>query len=332
MRLTSFRPGLMLLVLAACGDDGGDVTAPPETASFIVSVTGEGSGAGRVTTAIGQEPAISCDLVGAETPAGNCTASYPEATVVTLTVTPESNSLFDGWGGDAATCGTTPTCSLTITANQSVVARLSTTATTGTVEVVSSAFYPQPNFGVEGAVIWVAEVRNTSSQVVESAEIDFTTYDAAGAILATSGAFVGPIPPGETRVEQSFADYLGTEASAEFEVMDVQFGTGETNLSGAEIVSSNWQLDPDFGSEGAVTWVVEVRNTTSAPLGSVEIEFSTYDAAGQIVAAAFTFIDDIPPGETRLAEGVADYHGTEATAKFQVGNITDGVTASRSRR
>jgi hypothetical protein len=206
-----------------------------------------------------------------------------------------------------------------MTKDQSVTAELSS-ALAG-VQVVSSAFYPQPDFGVEGAVIWVVEVRNVTSQLIESAVVDVTTRDASGGVLAVGSTFVGPIPPGETRVGQSFADYLGTEVTADFQVVDVLFATGPSRLAEAEIVSTNWRVDPEFAGDGAVIWTVEVRNTTGVQLETVQVEFSTYDAAGKILAADFAFLDPIPPGETRTTEGFANYHGTEANAKFQIATV-----------
>jgi uncharacterized repeat protein (TIGR02543 family) len=317
------RAAVLLVLLSACGG-GDDVTSPPpdnppETESFTLTVTGGGSGSGRVTTPADIQPGLACDLAENAAPSGVCSATYPEGTVVALNVAPEEGSTFTGWAGDAGACGTTPSCSINMSENQDVAAQFSS-ALAG-LEVVSSAFYPEPVFGVEGAVIWVVEVRNVTSQLIESAEVGFSSRDAAGEVLAVSSTFIGPIPPGETRVGQSFAEYLGTEASADFQVVDVRFATAPSRLGEAEIVSSNWRIDSEFAGDGAVVWTVEVRNTTSAQLETVQVEFSTYDAAGKIIAADFAFLDAIPPGETRAAEGFADYRGTEATAKFQVATV-----------
>lgn len=251
MRCKGLRTAMVLGVLSACSG-GDDVTGPP--GSFTLTVAGDGSGSGHVATAAGVQPALACDLAGTAAPTGTCSVTYPEGTLVGLEVTPEPNSTFDGWAGDAADCGTATSCALTMSKNQTAVARLSSAS--GSVQVISSAFYPQPDFGEDGAVIWVVEVRNPTSQVVEAAQIDFTSHDASGGVLASSSTFIGPIPPGQTRVSQSFADYLETEASATFQVANVQFGSGEGNLGAAEIVSSDWQTDP---VEGFITWTVAVR-------------------------------------------------------------------------
>jgi hypothetical protein len=54
---------------------------------------------------------------------------------------------------------------------------------------------------------------------------------------------------------------------------------------------------------------------------SVRLELTTYDAAGQLVTTAFTFIVAIPPGEARSKESYADYYGTEHHAAVQVAGV-----------
>jgi List-Bact-rpt repeat protein len=306
---------IALLALGACGG-GDDITSPPGT--FTLTVSGEGTGGGRVTTATGVSPALDCAVAPNTQPAGACSASYAAGTVVDLTVAPDASSTFTGWGGDASSCSTGLTCSITMDQNRSAVAQLTAGAT---VEIVSSAFYPDPEFAGEGAVIWVVEARNTGSQVVESAKIDFTSHDASGAVLASDFTFVGPIPPGETRAGQSFADFLGTEASVDMKVSEVILATEDPNLGAAQIVSSNWRVDPEFNGTGAVVWTAEVQNTSSVELEGVQVDFTTYDASGKILGYDATFAGPIPPGEIRSLESFTDIHGNEANAKFQIGSV-----------
>jgi hypothetical protein len=319
MNYNRFLPAVLLGILSACGG-GDDISDPPAAESYTLTVAGSGAGSGRVTTPAGVQPGLACDLAGSAAPAGVCTATYPEGTVVALNVAPGEGSAFVTWGGDAATCGTTAACSITMSKDQAVTAEFSTSSGAAGVQVVSSAFYLEPGSG-EGVVIGVVEVLNSGTQLIETAEIEFTTRDAAGAVLASGPAFVGPIPPGDTRVGQGFADYVGTEATADFRVTDVLVATEPSRLAEAEIVANTWQVDPAFSETGAVVWTAEVRNTTSAQLEFVQVEFSTYDAAGKVLAVDFAFLDPIGPGETQLAEGFADYHGTEASAKFRIASV-----------
>ncbi len=63
--------------------------APPPPAQYPVTVTTTGTGNGVVTS---QPAGIDCGVV--------CSGSFDENTVVTLTATPASGSVFDGWSGD----------------------------------------------------------------------------------------------------------------------------------------------------------------------------------------------------------------------------------------
>jgi hypothetical protein len=310
---------VVAVILGACGG-GDDINNPPDGETFTLTVSGEGTGAGQIRTAAGVEPSIDCSVAGSDAPTGVCSATYLEGSAVDLTVEPDDNSNFEGWAGDASICAEAATCSFTMTEDRAVVAQFSTTTST-TVQVTSSAFYPDPEFGGEGAVIWVAEVQNTGSETIESARIEFTSHDASGTVLASDFTFVGPIPPGETRAGESFAEYRGTEASVEVEVGEVIIATEDLNLGAAEIVSSNWEVDPDFVGEGAVVWTAEVRNTSSVELESVQVDFTTYDSSGNIVEYDATFVGPIPPGETRSLESFADLHGNEADVKFQIGSV-----------
>src|SRR5690349_10847543 len=98
---------LVALSLAACaagtpsapdgagGDDGDD------TATAILKVTLEGDGGGSVSSS----PAgIDC--------APACTMSVAPGTSVTLTATPDADSVFSGWSGGG--CTGTGTCTVAV--------------------------------------------------------------------------------------------------------------------------------------------------------------------------------------------------------------------------
>jgi hypothetical protein len=99
--------------------------------------------------------------------------------------------------------------------------------------------------------------------------------------------------------------------------------TGEdpSSLKAVEIVSWNWRPDPSFGGKGTIHWNAQVRNLSQRYIESVRLELTTYDAAGQLVTTAFTFVGSIPPGETRSDESYADYYGTEQRAAVQVASV-----------
>lgn len=316
-----------LLLLTACGGDS-DVTSP-EDGSFTLTVSGQGAGSGRVATDPGVTPAIDCTLAADATPSGVCAGTYAAGTAIGISVTPNAGSGFDGWSGDASSCGTALSCSITMDANKSAVAQLSG-ASSAELQITSSAWYPAPELG-EGSVIWVVEVRNNSSQTIEFARVDYTSLDAAGNVLVSDFTLVGPIPPGETRANEGLAEYRGTEASVDVQLGEVAIATEDPGLGAAQIVSSNWTPDPELGGEGAIIWTVEVQNTSSLPIYA-QVDFVTYDAAGKILDYAFTFVGPVPPGGTASGEGLADLHGTEASVNYQVAGITQDDLELRRRK
>jgi hypothetical protein len=83
----------------------------------------------------------------------------------------------------------------------------------------------------------------------------------------------------------------------------------------------NWSANPDFGGKGAIVWHASVRNVSDKYVESVKVELTTYDASGKLVASDFTYVDAIPPGETRSKEGYADYYGTEGNATAQITDV-----------
>src|SRR5215218_7788973 len=319
MRLYAAMLGLV--VLTACGGDS-DITTPPADQNFTLTISGQGSGSGQVATVAGTTPLLDCRLVTDAQPAGTCSATYPESSIVNLTATPDSGSSFTGWSGDAASCTTEPACPITMTANRTAGAEFSAVVAADTgVQITTSNWHVDPGTDDDGGVAWLVEVKNNTSQVAELVEVDFTSYDAAGNVLETDFLFLGPIPPGETRTNESFASLAGTEASTEIQISQVEFSNNDLGLSAAQVVSSSWRVDPEYAGEGAVLWNVEVRNTTSEKLQSVQVDFVTYDANGQILDYDFTFVGPIAPGRRKSSEGFAELRGGEANVKFQIAGV-----------
>ena len=93
------------------------------------------------------------------------------------------------------------------------------------------------------------------------------------------------------------------------------------NLSAAEIASWNWTPDQSFGEHGTIKWNVLVQNKTDKPLSSVKVDFTSYDAAGKILASTFTYVDAIPPGGTQSADSYADLYGGEARADVKISEV-----------
>lgn len=91
-----------------------------------------------------------------------------------------------------------------------------------------------------------------------------------------------------------------------------------SSLPDVEIADWNWRTDAGFGTDGAVIWVVELRNNTERYIESVEVRFSTYDSSGGIITSTIAFVENIPPGGTGSEESYADYYGREERGRIQV--------------
>jgi len=90
-------------------------------------VTLAGTGGGTVTSS----PAgITCPGTG------TCSASFPASTAVTLTATPNANSVFTSWSG--AGCSGTGTCAVTLTSNQAVTATFTAVSANVSVTIVGT--------------------------------------------------------------------------------------------------------------------------------------------------------------------------------------------------
>jgi YD repeat-containing protein len=53
----------------------------------------------------------------------DCSESYPDGTVVTLTATPDTGSVFSGWSDDCSACGTDKTCDVTMNTDKACIAQ-----------------------------------------------------------------------------------------------------------------------------------------------------------------------------------------------------------------
>ena len=96
------------------GSDTGTVNIIVDpTPYFTLSVTKNGDGEGTV---ISNPSGIDCGNV--------CSAQFLYMTTVTLTVTPSSDSLFAGWGGDCASCGTNTSCDIDIDSDKNCTATI----------------------------------------------------------------------------------------------------------------------------------------------------------------------------------------------------------------
>jgi len=108
MKELIYKNSLLLLLILIAGCNGGDSNSSTTATTFDLSISIDGPGMGTVTSS----PAgINCGT--------DCSESYTENTLVTLTASPLTGSLFAGWNG---ACNGTDSCTVTMDALQSVTA------------------------------------------------------------------------------------------------------------------------------------------------------------------------------------------------------------------
>src|SRR3982751_4804510 len=132
-----------ILALHAC-DDVSDVMRPSESvsSSYRLTITGTGTGYGRVTSS---PSGINCAISAGQAATTGCSYSFAQGTSVTLTASYTSGSSFVGCGSP---CSGTATCKFKMGATRTVSAqflkgpftvRITSTSTGGTGRVRSQS-------------------------------------------------------------------------------------------------------------------------------------------------------------------------------------------------
>lgn len=98
-------------------------------------------------------------------------------------------------------------------------------------------------------------------------------------------------------------------------------GTSSANIGAATIDDWSWNPDPSFGTHGTIKWRVVVRNTSDKPIESAKVDFTTSDETGHLLTSTFTYVNAIPPGDTRTEESYADLYGTEKSAGVVISEV-----------
>jgi len=92
----------------------------------------------------------------------------------------------------------------------------------GTAEIVDWNWVKDPSFGTDGTIKWNVQVKNTSTEYLDSVKVELTTYDSANKLIATTSSRVSAIPPGEIRSENGYMDLYGTEDKAGIQITDIR--------------------------------------------------------------------------------------------------------------
>ena len=92
----------------------------------------------------------------------------------------------------------------------------------------------------------------------------------------------------------------------------------EAPISAVEITEWNWYTEPDFGTDGAVRWVAQVKNTSDRAIYQAELKLTTLDEDGSVITTDVGLVQNIPPGGVAATEDRADLYGNEAKARIRV--------------
>ena len=205
----------------------GSITSPADqltvttVATFPLSVTPKGTGAGSVTDTSG---AINC-VNTAGVISGTCTASYPVGAVVNLTAAPTSPSSFAGWQG---ACTGSAGCSVTMNAP----------------EAVSASFVPAPQLiplsfpaGANVSAMATYDCPSNPNPTPLNPCLDPNAHAAAFTVAQVLVPFTLTVVA--TEVSPTNADGIcqnGTSVLNDFDCRFVTFFASQTNPNGDVIV------------------------------------------------------------------------------------------------
>jgi uncharacterized repeat protein (TIGR02543 family) len=244
-----------LAVLAACG------TEQPPVTDFELAVTVEGTGAGQVTSDVG-------DI---DVTTGTDTATFTSGTAVTLTADPADGSVFAGWGG--ACTGTGLTCTVNMTAARTVTATFNT-------EEVADEYTLTVNVTGTGAGRVTSDV----------GDIDLTT-GSDSAVLATGTPVLLTADPDDGSV---FAGWTGactgTELTCTVTMDGTRNVTARFNLEGTgeEVTVSYTITDTAYSAEEfrapSVAGFDEFHTFTTSSDLDLGVDLQHTDPAGNLVS------------------------------------------------
>lgn len=154
---------ILLLLLASCSSNqGGGVIPEPE---FTLSVEKTGNGSGTVTS---DPVGIDCGL--------NCSETFDEGTLVTLTATPDDDSVFAGWSGCDTTSDTT--CTVTLGSSTEVTASFEQEQA-NTVEVTTEDNVPVASGTLEAgeSITFTATTSSSTANAGDLTYFEVTTQE-----------------------------------------------------------------------------------------------------------------------------------------------------------
>ncbi len=242
---------------AACGsnpscdvtmDAARNVTAtftliPAEMFDLTVSVQGTGTGTVSSTPA-----GIDC---GAD-----CSQTYDEGTLVSLTASADPGSTFTGWGGDGAACGSNPSCDVTMDAARNVTATFTLNTEPGCTRTIAY-WKNHPDEVAALLPIWLGTPAGQHSVEVDAtaqAERILRKANTLNGILRLRAQLLG--------VKLNLAS--GADASTVSAVIE------DADAFLATYDSSDWQLLPKIVKQEVNGWADDLDDFNSGVVGPGE--------------------------------------------------------------
>ena len=79
--------------------------------------------------------------------------------------------------------------------------------------------------------------------------------------------------------------------------------------------------EPDFGTDGAVRWIVQLANVSRRSIYQAEVDFTTLDEDSCALTSDFDMVQRVASGDTATINARADLYSTEKRARVRVSNV-----------
>lgn len=86
-------------------------------------------------------------------------------------------------------------------------------------EIADWNWYSDPEFGVDGSIIWNVEVRNNTNRYVKTVKVEFSSYDSSEKLITSDFTYVKGLSPGGKGTAKSYTTYFGREKTGRIRIV-----------------------------------------------------------------------------------------------------------------
>jgi hypothetical protein len=226
---------------------------------YVLTITKGGTGSGTVTSA---PTGIDCG--------SDCKESYKNGTVVTLTATPDTGSLFTGWSGSG--CAGNGQCALTVNANTTIIANFD--ATNPMVILTSLNGGEIIPSGSTYRVGWEASLTATKFDLMYSMDEGETWLPVAYNVTDTNYNWQVPIPSGN--------EYGCLLKVTGYDAYGAKIGEDTSDMTFiVQVVKVISPGKEDILSAGS-TWIIQwLTNITTSPVAKTILKYTCNDETNE---------------------------------------------------